>query len=173
VKALRFILCVIGAVVALKFLYAAWFTTPLDDDLRIARLPLSTEPGQEPWITREPLINQGRNAARKMMLDALAMPVAQLCSESGRKHLVDALVYYYGQRARQEREYRSTFGDQGARYIASVWTTADDTRAERLTRETYNRGYFTLDLLRRYAATKEKVARVVQGERAGKSPCQV
>jgi hypothetical protein len=170
-RALRFVLMLIGLVVVLKFFYASWFTTPLDDDLRVTRLPLPTEPGKEPWITREPFLNRGRDAARRMMLDALAMPQTKICTPEGRKYLVDAFVNYYGTRAREEREYRNVWGEQGASYIAQTWKTTDDSRAERLTRDVYARGYFSLDHLKRYAGTKDKIAGVVQGERPGKSPC--
>jgi hypothetical protein len=170
-KALRFVLMLIGLVVVLKFFYASWFTTPLDDDLRVTRLPLSTEPGKEPWVTKEPFLSRGRNSARERVLDALAMPQTKICTPEGRKYLVDAFVIYYGTRAREEREYKQIWGDRGASYIAQTWKTADDGRAERLTRDVYARGYFSLDHLQRYAGTKDKIAGVVQGERAARSPC--
>ena len=103
------------------------------------------------------------------MLDALALPTASLCGASGRKQVVDALNYYYGQRATQTRSYARNWGEPGARHIAKVWTTPDDNRAERLTRETYARGYFSLDEFK--PPIRDMIADIVHGERAGKKLC--
>ncbi|MCZ7641718.1 MAG: hypothetical protein M5U33_01780 [Pseudorhodoplanes sp.] len=53
-----------------------------------------------PWTANERYIEPTRKNARRSALDALAMPLAVACSSTGRAQIVDALAFYYGQRAR-------------------------------------------------------------------------
>ncbi|MBZ0140935.1 MAG: hypothetical protein K8H87_14360, partial [Pseudorhodoplanes sp.] len=98
-----------------------------------------------PWAANERYIESARKNARRSALDVLAMPMAVACSPTGRTQLVDALSFYYGQRASQRRGYFETWGVDGMHFIEKAWATADDSRVERLTRETFSRGYFSLD----------------------------
>ena len=80
-------------------------------------------------------------------------PWASYCNAEGRKRLIDAINYYYWQRDSQSKSYANNWGEAGARYIAKAWATSDDNRIERMTRETFGRGYFSLDELRPYIRT--------------------
>ena len=50
-----------------------------------------------------------------------------------------------------------------------VWATADDNRIERLTRETYGRGYFSLDELK--PSTHTALGELLKGERVTAKSC--
>ena len=45
----------------------------------------------------------GRDIARKQTLEALDQPWSSFCTADGRKLLIDAINYYYGQRSRRRR----------------------------------------------------------------------
>lgn len=130
-------------------------------------LNLSQKRSAEPWAANEPYIESTRKNARKSALDALAMPNTAACSPQGHKQFIDALNFYYEQRASQIVSYPQSFGEPGEQYIVRAWATADDSRVERLTRETYARGFFRLDEFR--SGTRGMISELVRHEVAGPS----
>lgn len=128
-------------------------------------LNLSQKRSAEPWAVNEPYIESARKHARKSALDALAMPNSAACSPQGHKQFVDALNFYYEQRASQIVTYPQSWGEPAEQYIVRAWATADDSRVERLTRETYARGFFKLDEFQ--AGTRSMIAELVRNEVAG------
>ncbi|GIK81707.1 MAG: hypothetical protein KJZ73_14315 [Pseudorhodoplanes sp.] len=122
-----------------------------------------------PWTANERYIEPTRKNARRSALDALAMPLAVACSSTGRAQIVDALAFYYGQRAAQRRKYAEAWGADGGRFAEKAWATTDDGRVERLTRETFSRGYFSLDDFG--ARARELIAETVSGESAPATAC--
>lgn len=130
---------------------------------------MSQKRGQDPWVANEPIHDQTRKTARANALAALDGAWSDFCGEDGRAKLVTGLSYYYEQRAMQERGYPASFGDAGARHIKKAWSTADDVRIERLTREIYGRGYFTPEDFRPHV--KDAIAERVSGEIVTGKPC--
>lgn len=129
----------------------------------------ATERGQDPWMARDHISAGARKSARRSMLEALGRPWSEHCTAEGRKLLIDAINYYYSQRDTQAKTYAKDWGDAGARHIAKAWATSDDSRIERLTRETFGRGTFALADLRPYV--RPAVAELVKGERVSASRC--
>ena len=74
-----------------------------------------------------------------------------------------------GSATRRSQSYANTYGERRPAYAVKAWTTTDDNRIERLTSETYGRGYFSLDELRPNARTQ--LAELVKGERVTGKPC--
>ena len=83
--------------------------------------------------------------------------------------MVQAIDYYYWQRKGQLASYPKNWGEAGGRYIVKVWATPDDNRIERMTRETYGRGFVSLNDFKPYI--REALAEVVKGERVTGKPC--
>ncbi len=166
---MRLILFFLGGFLLANLVVAGFTAIRPQAQEQSRELNLAQKRGQEPWAANEPYIETARRNARKTALDALAMPVSALCSEQGRGQLVDALNYYYGQRATQMRGYPATWGAAGGQYIGKAWSTADDSRVERLTRETYGRGYFSIDEFG--SPTRETIADLLQDERPGEPVC--
>ena len=111
----------------------------------------------------------GRDSARKGTLEALDQPWSSFCTAEGRKLLIDAINYYYGQRHAQVQSYANAYGEAARQFAVKSWTTTDDNRIERKMRETFGRGYFKLDELHRHVRTP--VAELVKGERVTGKPC--
>jgi hypothetical protein len=129
----------------------------------------ATAQGQEPWMANERYNGTGRDIARKSVLETLDKPWAEFCTTDGRKRLLESIGYYFGQRSAQIQSYERTYGEAAKRYAIKSWTTPEDNRIERMVRETFGRGYFSLDELRPYIRTP--VAELVKGERAHAKPC--
>jgi hypothetical protein len=133
-------------------------------------LNMSQKRGQEPWMANEPIHDQTRKTARANALAVLDSAWSGFCGEDGRTKLVAGLGYYYEQRSMQERGYPASFGEAGARHIRKAWSTADDQRIDRLTREIYGRGYFKPDDFRPHV--KNAIAEHVSGETVTGKPCK-
>jgi len=120
-------------------------------------------------MANEHSIDSARQGARKSILEALGKSWAPHCTAEGRKRLLDAIEYCYWQRNSQLAGYPKSWGDAARPYIVKVWATADDNRIERMTRETYGRGYFALDELK--PSTRTALAEMLKGERVMAKPC--
>lgn len=129
----------------------------------------ATRRGQVPWATNESYMDEGRRRTRKSTLKALDQAWSSFCTADGHKRLLASLHYYYEQRISQERGYRRAWGDEAGRYIQLAWGSSDDLRIERLTQETYSRGYFTLDEFKPFV--RAKLTSVVADARATDRPC--
>lgn len=129
----------------------------------------ATRRGQVPWATNEPFIVKGRQRTRKSTLKALDQAWSSFCTPNGHKRLLSSLHYYYAQRISQERGYGRAWGDEASRYIQQAWASSDDLRIERLTQETYSRGYFSLDEFKPFV--RAKLTSVVADARVTGRPC--
>jgi hypothetical protein len=168
---MRPILFLIGGVVLANIVWATFFwKAPAKATGKPEPVVNSaTQKGHEPWMANERTNAPGRDIARKSALEALDKPWASFCTADGRKHLIDAINYYYGQRHAQTQSYANTYGEAARLYAVKAWTTTDDNRIERLMSETYGRGYFLLDELRPPARTP--VSELVKGARVSATPC--
>ena len=124
---------------------------------------------QDPWAANDAIHDQTRKTARANALAALDGAWSGLCGGDDRAKLIANLSYYYEQRDMQERGYPASFGEAGARHIKKAWSTADDVKIERLTREIYGRGYVTPEDFR--ATVKNAIAERVSGEAVTGKPC--
>jgi hypothetical protein len=104
-----------------------------------------------------------------MLRGTLERPTASFCTDEGRYALKWALDYYYDERGLQHEVYKTRWGDAGASFIARAWSTSDDTRVMRLTRETYRNGYFDPAKLKKGA--RAVIAEVLRGEKPATNPC--
>jgi|1185.fasta_scaffold09910_2 hypothetical protein len=129
----------------------------------------ATVKGQEPWMANEPYIESNRQSARKSALEALGKPWSTFCEAAGKKRLIESIDAYLWQRTGQLASYPKNWGEPGRRYIAKAWTTPDDSRVERMTRETYGRGFFSLEDFKPY--TRSPLAELVKGERVTAKRC--
>ncbi|NVO13196.1 MAG: hypothetical protein HXX10_04095 [Rhodoplanes sp.] len=129
----------------------------------------ATRQGQDPWAANEPTRESVRENARQSALRGLDQAWSAMCAGEGRQRLLAGLGYYFEQRGMQERGFPMSWGEAGARHIARAWRTADDARIERLTRETYARGYFALADLDPHV--RERTAALLRAERVTGHPC--
>ena len=127
-------LFIIGAIVAWQV--AAWAFAPPPP---VLQKPREIDPQTLP---NEKYIVEGRKLQRHDGLRALDVPRSSLCSEEGRKKFISGLGHYYYHRSLQTTSYPKNYGKTGADYIARQWSTADDKRIDRLTKEIYSSGYF-------------------------------
>ena len=74
-------------------------------------------------------------------LRALDVPQAVYAPRKDEK-FISGLGHYYYHRSLQTTSYPKNYGKTGADYIARQWSTADDKRIDRLTKEIYSSGYF-------------------------------
>ena len=170
---MKAIFAVIGAFVLIGVVWSTFFSkAPAQATVKPAPVVNSaTVQGHEPWMANERTNARGRDIARKSALEGLGQPWANYCAAEGRKLLIDAVNYYYGQRHAQIQSYERTYGEDAKRFVIKAWSaTADDNRIERLTRETYSRGYFSLDDVR--PTTRAALAEIVKGERVTGKPCR-
>ena len=168
---MRPILFFIGGIVLANIVVATFFWHP-PVNAQGAPEPVvnaATRQGQDPWMVNERYAVGSRVLIRKGVLETLGKPWASYCTPDGHKRLIEAINNYYYQRYAQAWSYANTYGEEAMRYAIKAWTTTDDNRIERLTSETYGRGYFALDELRPYA--REPLAALVQGARTGDKPC--
>lgn len=168
---MRAILFLVGGFVLANIVWATFFWHPSAKESvhQFTTENSATARGQEPWMANEKYNAPGRDMTRKSVLATLDKPWSSFCSAEGRKRLLDAINNYYSQRQTQEWSYNNTYGEKARRFAAKAWTTPDDNRIERIMRETYGRGYFTLDELRSYARTP--IAELVKGDRVTAKPC--
>jgi hypothetical protein len=158
----------IGALVVANYVWAM-VAGPRQEEQKQFPAVQSALNGREPWADREKYAGKGRDAARKSALEGLGQPYAQMCSDHGHKRLVDGLNYYYHHRVYVSREYSTAWGEPGARFIKQAWTTLDDNRVERLTREIYGRGFFAPDELSRIG--RDLAAEIVRDVKVTGKPC--
>ena len=78
--------------------------------------------GQEPWMANERTNARGRDIARKSALEGLGQPWANYCAAEGRKLLLDAVNYYYGQRHAQIQSYERTYGEAAKLFAIKAWS---------------------------------------------------
>ena len=124
----------------------------------------------DPWAKSETRLVHVREIARKGVVAVFNQAWSGLCAGTGRKRMLDALSYYYGQRANQMRSYRSLWGEAGGRFIVTAWAMPEDTHVERLTREMYGRGYFKPTDVSGWA--RQALTDTVRGEHVTGSPCK-
>jgi hypothetical protein len=129
----------------------------------------ATLQGQNPWMINERYNAPNRERTRKATLETLDKPWASYCTTDGHELLIRAVNYYFGQRNAEAWSYGHTYGEDARRFAIKAWTTADDSRIERLMGETYGRGYFSLDELR--PGAREALAAQVAGARVRATPC--
>ena len=84
-----------------------------------------------------------RDSERQNTMAALDLPWNSRCREARERFIRNVGSYYY-QRQNQYERYPEIHGKLGADYIATQWSTTEDKRIERLTREAYARGYLQL-----------------------------
>jgi hypothetical protein len=167
----RAILFLAGGAVLANIVWATFFWRPSAKDSapQFTTPNSATAQGQEPWMVNEKYNAPGRDTVRKSMLATLEKPWSSFCTPEGRKDLIRTLEYYYWRRTSQEWSYNNTYGEKARQFAVKAWSTTDDNRIERLMRETYGRGYFTLDELKSYA--HKPLAELVKDERVTGKPC--
>jgi hypothetical protein len=166
----RAILFLVGGVVLANIVWATFFASPAKQSPRQYTTENSaTAEGKDPWMVNEKYNAPGRDKARKSILEALDKPWSSFCDAEGRKDLVSAIEYYYGQRHAQIWSYNNTYGEKARQFAAKAWATTDDNRIERMMRETFIRGYVSADQLR--STTRTAFAELVKGERVTGKPC--
>ena len=154
-------------VVAWFFLGGIRFENPSSPTMPLENS--ATRRGQVPWATNEPYMVEGRRRIRTSTLKALDQVWSSFCTPDGHERLLSSLHYYYEQRISQERGYPRAWGDEAGRYIQQAWASSDDARIERLARETYSRGYFSLDELKPFV--RAKLTSIVADARVTGRPC--
>ena len=163
------ILLLIGGIVLANIVAATFFWRTPAQGKQEPIVNSATLKGQEPWMANEHHIDSTRQSSRKSLLETLGKPWSSFCEPQGKKRLVESIDYYFWQRKGQLSSYPKNWGDAAGRYIVKVWTTPEDNRIERLTRETYGRGFFSLDDFKPYI--REAVAEIMKGERVTGKPC--
>jgi hypothetical protein len=168
---MRLILFFIGGIVLANIVTATFFWHPSVEQSNKSEpiVNSATLQGQEPWMVNERYNVHSRELIRKGVLETLDKPWAGYCTAEGHQDLIRAINNYYYQRSAQAWSYANTYGEDARHYALNAWTTADDSRIERLTSETYGRGYFSLDELRPYARTP--LAALVKDAHVTAKPC--
>ncbi len=110
----------------------------------------------------------GRELVRQQALAALDKPWSSRCGADRRDFLSGLAAYYYNRQNQTER-YPEIYGKAGAEHIARQWSTSDDSRIDRLTREAYGRGYLRPSDFNGPAS--KLVAAIVQNERVTGKGC--
>jgi len=130
----------------------------------------ATPVAADPWAATELKQKKARESARDTTLQSLAMPPSQFCRAEGRRNLVNALVNYFDQRATQQRQYASNWGDAGKGFIASAWGSAADQQVEAKMRTVYAAGYFRLSDFR--PSQREAMTKILaEIKQARSNPC--
>ncbi|AMN40112.1 hypothetical protein [Rhodoplanes sp. Z2-YC6860] len=166
---MRAILFLLGGLVLTNIVWATFFWHAPAKDKSQPIVNPATLRGQDPWMVTEHYTVEARDNTRKSTLETLGKPWSSFCSAEGHKLLVGAIDYYYWQRSSQLAWYPKNWGEEARPYIIKVWATADDNRIERLTRETYGRGYFSLDELK--LSARSSLAETLKRERVTAKPC--
>ena len=169
-KSIKFFAVLIGLAAIAGIVWPTFFMPPAPKEKPAVTVAnAATAKGQEPWMVNERYNAPGRDIARKQALEGLDQPWSSFCTPDGRKLMIDAINYYYERRVVQAQSYAKTYGEAARQFALKAWTTADDNRIERKTREIFGRGYFKLDELR--APARGTVTELVKGERASSKPC--
>jgi len=106
---------------------------------------------------------------RKNVMATLDKPWSSRCGEA-RQTFVNGVGSYYWQRKNQYERYPEIHGKAGAEYIAQAWSSPDDGRIDRLTREAYISGYLRpSDFKETYA--RDLIAEIVKDERVTGKGC--
>lgn len=119
--------------------------------------------------SNEAIFVDGRAGLRRETALAFERPYGSRCAGEGRKQFVAHIDYYYYRRQNDMERYPEIFGKPGANYIAKQWSTGEDERLERLTREAYSQGYLGLSDFGDVA--RKTVEAVVRGERVTVRSC--
>jgi hypothetical protein len=168
---MRTILMFVGGIVLANIVWATffWHAPPAKAAKPQPVVNSATKQGQDPWMANERYNAHGRDIARKSVLETLGKPWSTFCSAEGRKSLISSINYYYGQRDAQVSSYANTYGEAAKQFAIHSWKTPDDNRIERLMREHFGRGYYTLAELRSNVRTA--VSELTKGERVTAKPC--
>lgn len=166
---------VIPSIVLLGILVAWDLTKPpypvnfRDPDRQIdpATLPNG---GVPPWNVHEDLFKKTRDSLRTSTQRALDTAWNEFCTAAGQDRLVGALSSYFIKRHQETVSYEKRWGVEGRDYIAHEWATSGDNRIERLTAETYARGY--LDVARFKPSVAAIVTPYLRESRMRVEPCQ-
>jgi hypothetical protein len=126
-----------------------------------------TDPGR-PYGSDEQYLVESRKGTRKSVMATLDKPWSSRCGEA-RKDFISDVDGYYWQRKNQYERYGEIHGKLGADYIATQWSTGEDKRIDRLTREAYANGYLKPSDFKGYAG--ELIAEIVKGERVTGKGC--
>jgi hypothetical protein len=110
-----------------------------------------------------------RRGVRASAFKTLEEPWGGRCAGAGRKSFITGLGFYYYIRQNETERYPENFAQLGADYIARQWSTTDDQRIDRLTREAYAKGYFKPADFEGLAA--KLIAIVVKNERVTGNAC--
>lgn len=86
-----------------------------------------------------------RSRQRGEALKALDQAWISWCSETGRARLIGSLGEYYYHRQSESERYPEIYGEPGAVFIASQWSSTEDQRIDRLTRQAYANGYLAVE----------------------------
>lgn len=167
---MRLILFFIGGLVLANIVAATFIWPPAEQSSTPAPVVnAATRQGQKPWMVNEKYAAPSRDLIRKGVQEILDQPWATYCTAEGHARLIRTINGYYYQRHAQAWSYGNTYGEEAKAYAIAAWTTADDSRIERLMGETYSRGYFSLDELRPYARTA--LAASVKDVDVSANPC--
>jgi hypothetical protein len=166
---MRAILFLLGGLMLANIVWATFFWHAPVEDKPQPIVNSATLRGQDPWMVNEHYTDDARQNTRKSTLETLDKPWSSFCTTEGHKLLVGTIDYYYWQRGSQLAWYPKNWGQEARAYIVKVWATPDDNRIERLTRETYGRGYFSLDELK--LSARSSLAETLKGERVAAKPC--
>ena len=167
---MRAVLLLIGGALLANIVWATFFWREPALEKPVPVVNSATRKGQEPWMANEHHAETTRANTRKSMLAALDKPWSNHCTPEGRKSLLAAIEHYYWQRSSQLTVYAEVWGEAGSRHIVKAWITPEDNRIERMTRETYGRGYFALEDLK--PSARKAVADIVKGEQVTATPCK-
>ena len=129
--------------------------------------PGPPDPGR-PYGSDEQYLVESREGTRKSVMATLDKAWSSRCGEA-RKDFLSGVNEYYWQRKNQYERYPEIHGKLGADYIAMAWSSPEDKRIDRLTREAYVHGYLKPADFKGYAG--ELIADVVKDERVTGKGC--
>ena len=123
----------------------------------------------QPYGDLESHFVESRAEMRKAAMATLDKPWSDRCGEA-RQTFTSGVGVYYWQRKNQYERYPEIHGKPGANYIAQAWSSPDDKRIDRLTREAYANGYLKpSDFKDIYA--RDLIAEIVKDERVTGKGC--
>ena len=166
---MRAVLFIIGGIFLANIVVATFIWPRTNATSREPIVNAATLQGQDPWMVNERYNAPNRDRIRKSTLETLDQPWASYCTADGHQRLIRSINHYYGQRDAQASTYEHTYGEAARRFVMNTWTTADDSRIERVMGETYGRGYFSLDEL--WPSARRALAAQVSGVRVSARPC--
>lgn len=146
---------------AALLMVAVWTFTPKTPEV----VPVTDG---KPYGSDEPYLLDARKLWRKAAMTSLDKPWSDRCGDA-RKDFISGVSFYYYNREGQNELYPRLHGKPGADYIATIWSSADDKRIDRLTQEAYTNGYLKLTDFSGRAG--KLVAAIVKDERVTGSGC--